>query len=119
MFLFKCCIEIYYKDVTLNIINGCKYCSIFCNKYIYCRKTNIYVFILLYSKKSTNLYSLTFSLLNLWITYSQMILDMILDMPLLVRGSSDLLLFSISSSYIIYNRMHINTENEFSLTKPN
>ena len=48
-----------------------------------------------------------------------MILDMILDMPLLVRGSSDLLLFSISSSYIIYNRMHINTENEFSLTKPN
>ena len=70
---------------------------------------------LLYSKKSTNLYSLTFSLLNLWITYSQMILDM----PLLVRGSSDLLLFSISSSYIMYNRMHINTENEFSLTKPN
>jgi len=75
---------------------------------------------LLYSKKSTNLYSLTFSLLNLvssslWITYSQMILDM----PLLVRGSSDLLLFSISSSYIMYNRMYINTENEFSLTKPN
>ena len=62
---------------------------------------------LLYSKKSTNLYSLTFSLLNLlssslWITYSQMILDM----PLLVRGSSDLVLFSISSSYIIYNRMY-------------
>ena len=95
--------------IMLNIINNGY------NKYIYCRKTNIYVFILLYSKKSTNLYSLTFSLLNLWITYSQMILDM----PLLVRGSSDLLLFSISSSYIMYNRMHINTENEFSLTKPN
>jgi hypothetical protein len=47
---------------------------------------------LLYSKKSTNLYSLIFSIINivsssLWITYSQMILDM----PLLVRGSSDLL----------------------------
>ena len=44
---------------------------------------------LLYSKKSTNLYSLIFSLLNLvssslWITYSQMVLDT----PLLVRGSS-------------------------------
>ena len=67
---------------------------------------------LLYSKKSTNLYSLVFSLLNLlssslWITYSQMILDM----PLLVRGSSDLVLFSISASYIIYNRMY-NVENK-------
>lgn len=29
---------------------------------------------------------------------------MILDTPLLVRGSTDLLLFSIS--YIIYNRLH-------------
>jgi uncharacterized protein with PQ loop repeat len=52
---------------------------------------------LLYSKKSTNLYSLTFSLINqlslcLWIIYSKMILDT----PLLVRGSTDLLLFSIS-----------------------
>jgi hypothetical protein len=67
---------------------------------------------LLYSKKSTNLYSLTFSIINivsssLWITYSQMILDT----PLLVRGSSDLLLFTISSSYIIYNRMY-NIENK-------
>ena len=31
---------------------------------------------------------------------------MILDTPLLIRGSTDLLLFSISSSYIIYNRLH-------------
>ena len=59
---------------------------------------------LLYSKKSTNPYSLIFSIMNmvsssLWITYSQMKLDM----PLLVRGSSDLLLFSISSTYIVYN----------------
>ena len=36
---------------------------------------------------------------------------MILDTPLLVRGSSDLLLFTISSSYIIYNRMY-NIENK-------
>ena len=67
---------------------------------------------LLYSKKSTNLYSLTFSLINqlslcLWIIYSKMILDT----PLLVRGSTDLLLFSISSSYIIYNRLY-DTDNK-------
>jgi hypothetical protein len=63
---------------------------------------------LLYSKKSTNLYSLAFSIINiasssLWITYSQIILDV----PLLVRGSSDLLLFTISASYIIYNKLQI------------
>lgn len=66
---------------------------------------------LLYSKKSTNPYSLLFSIMNiisssLWITYSQIITDM----PLLVRGSSDLLLFSISTVYILYNRMKITNE---------
>ena len=64
---------------------------------------------LLYTKKSTNIYSLVFSIMNmvsssLWITYS----EMISDMPLLIRGSSDLLLFSISTAYIIYNRLEIN-----------
>jgi hypothetical protein len=64
---------------------------------------------LLYTKKSTNYYSLTFSIMNivsssLWITYSQMILDM----PLLIRGSSDLLLFTISAAYIISNRLYMN-----------
>jgi lipid-A-disaccharide synthase-like uncharacterized protein len=64
---------------------------------------------LLYTKKSTNLYSLLFSIMNmvsstLWITYSQMISDT----PLLVRGSSDLLLFSISTFYIMSNRLGIN-----------
>jgi len=67
---------------------------------------------LLYTKKSTNPYSLIFSIINmisssLWIKYSQMISDM----PLLIRGSSDLLLFSISAIYIIHNRlMHNNLE---------
>jgi lipid-A-disaccharide synthase-like uncharacterized protein len=61
---------------------------------------------LLYTKKSTNCYSLIFSIINivsstLWITYSQMISDM----PLLIRGSSDLLLFTISAGYIISNRL--------------
>jgi lipid-A-disaccharide synthase-like uncharacterized protein len=59
---------------------------------------------LLYTKKSTNPYSLAFSILNLvssslWITYSQMKMDT----PLLVRGSSDLVLFSISTVYIVSN----------------
>ena len=63
---------------------------------------------LLYTKKSTNLYSLIFSIMNmvsssLWIKYS----TMILDQPLLIRGSSDLVLFSISTVYIIYNRLQI------------
>jgi hypothetical protein len=65
---------------------------------------------LLYTKKSTNPYSLIFSIINmisssLWILYSQMKSDV----PLLVRGSSDLLLFTISATYIIHNRLKINT----------
>ena len=64
---------------------------------------------LLYTKKSTNPYSLIFSIINmisssLWITYGQMKLDM----PLLVIGSSDLLLFTISAIYIMYNRLDLN-----------
>jgi lipid-A-disaccharide synthase-like uncharacterized protein len=66
---------------------------------------------LLYTKKSTNLYSLLFSVMNmvsstLWITYSQIISDM----PLLIRGSSDLLLFTISTIYILHNRLKITSE---------
>lgn len=69
-----------------------------------------FIFIyLLYSKKSTNPYSLIFSIINivsssLWITYSRMILDM----PLLIRGSTDLLLFLISTIYIILNMLKLN-----------
>ena len=64
---------------------------------------------LLYTKKSTNIFSLIFSIMNivssaLWITYSQMVIDM----PLLIRGSCDLVLFSISSGYILHNRLEIN-----------
>jgi lipid-A-disaccharide synthase-like uncharacterized protein len=64
---------------------------------------------LLYTKKSTNPYSLLFSIMNivsssLWITYSRIISDM----PLFIRGSSDLFLFSVSTAYIISNRSEIN-----------
>ena len=60
---------------------------------------------LLYSKKSTNIYSLLFCIMNiasssLWIQYSQLVADT----PVLVRGCSDLLLFVISAAYISYNR---------------
>jgi hypothetical protein len=41
---------------------------------------------------------------SLWIKYSQIISDI----PLLVRGSSDLLLFTISAIYIISNRLEVN-----------
>ena len=60
---------------------------------------------LLYSKKSTNIYSLIFCIINIisssmWIIYSQLVIDT----PLFVRGTSDLLLFVISASYILHNR---------------
>lgn len=60
---------------------------------------------LLYTKKSINPYSLLFCVMNivsssLWIDYSQLVSDV----PLLVRGSCDLVLFTISASYILYNR---------------
>ena len=64
---------------------------------------------LLYTKKSTNPYSLIFSMMNmisssLWISYSQMKSDM----PLLIRGSSDFVLFTISTVYLMCNRLEIN-----------
>jgi hypothetical protein len=60
---------------------------------------------LLYTKKSTNLYSLLFSVMNiisssLWVKYG----EMKSDTPLLIRGSSDLVLFVISATYILHNR---------------
>ena len=63
---------------------------------------------LLYTKKSTNIYSLLFCCMNivsssLWITYGQMVSDT----PILVRSSSDLLLFFISAYYIEYNRIQL------------
>ena len=66
---------------------------------------------LLYTKKSTNPYSLLFCIMNivsssLLITYGQMVSDK----PILVRSSSDLLLFVISSFYIQYNIMQLYKE---------
>lgn len=60
---------------------------------------------LLYTKKSTNNWSLIFCLLNigsssLWMKYS---VD-ISDNPIMVRSSADLILFFISASYIIRNK---------------
>jgi uncharacterized protein with PQ loop repeat len=60
---------------------------------------------LLYTKKSTNIYSLIFCILNivsssLWINYS----IRVSDFPITVRGTSDLFLFTVSCMYILYNR---------------
>jgi len=66
-----------------------------------------FIFIyLLYTKKSTNPLSLIFSIVNvisssLWVTYGKLISDT----PLIIRGSSDLILFFFSAIYIIHNRM--------------
>lgn len=74
--------------------------SLFCYGDFYFRTIHFYVFIVYYT---------VFSIMNmvsssLWITYSRMMSDT----PLLVRGSSDLLLFSISTLYILSNRFHMN-----------
>ena len=47
---------------------------------------------------------------SLWITYSQMVSDT----PLFVRGISDLILFIISTLYIVYNRMNL-PDNKYEL----
>lgn len=61
---------------------------------------------LLYTKKSTNIYSLIFCILNIfssgmWIYYSY---DKE-DIPMIVRSSIDLSLLTISSVYIIRNKV--------------
>lgn len=61
--------------------------------------------ILLYRNKSTNPYSLIFSILNvisssLWLYYSIEI-D---NTPLTIRSGLDIPLFTISALYIVYNR---------------
>ena len=61
---------------------------------------------LLYTKKSTNIYSLIFCILNIfsssmWIYYSY---DKD-DTPMIVRSSIDLSLLTISATYIIRNKV--------------
>lgn len=61
---------------------------------------------LLYTKKSTNNLSLLFCILNIcsssmWIYYSLQINDL----PLIVRNSTELILLTLSSVYIIRNKI--------------
>jgi hypothetical protein len=61
---------------------------------------------LLYTKKSTNIYSLIFCILNIfssgmWIYYSY---DK-KDIPMIVRSSIDVSLLTISATYIIRNKV--------------
>lgn len=60
---------------------------------------------LLYSKKSTNIYSLTFCCLSvtsssIWIPYG----ILVNDIPIIVRSGVEILLLSVSGLYIIRNR---------------
>ena len=60
---------------------------------------------LLYTKKSTNVYSLTFCGLSvvsssIWIPYG----IMVGDTPIIVRSGVEILLLSVSGLYIIRNR---------------
>ena len=61
---------------------------------------------LLYKNKSTNLYSLTFCILSIcssamWLQYS----ININDMTLIFRSSTEITLLSLSSLYIIHNKL--------------
>jgi hypothetical protein len=61
---------------------------------------------LLYRNKSTNTFSLTFCLLSIisssmWVYYS----SKMNDLPMIVRSSIELTLLSISSVYIVRNKM--------------
>ncbi len=60
---------------------------------------------LLYTKKSTNIYSLTFCCLSvissfIWIPYG----ILINDVPIIVRSGVEIILLSVSGVYIIRNR---------------
>ena len=62
---------------------------------------------LLYTKRSTNIYSLAFSYLSilsssLWIPYG----IIVQDTPILVRSGVEIVLLSGSVVYITYNRCH-------------
>jgi lipid-A-disaccharide synthase-like uncharacterized protein len=63
---------------------------------------------LLYTKKSTNIYSLTFCYLSvisssLWIPYG----IIIQDTPIIIRSSVEILLLSVSAVYITINRRNM------------
>ena len=60
---------------------------------------------LLYTKKSTNIYSLTFCCLSvlsssIWIPYG----ILINDVPIIVRSGVEIFLLSVSGMYIVRNR---------------
>lgn len=66
---------------------------------------------LLYTKTSTNIYSLTFCYLSiasstLWIPYG-LLLD---DKPIIIRSSVEIVLLSLSAVYITRNRCYLKSE---------
>ena len=73
-----------------------------------------FIFIyLLYTKRSTNIYSLIFCYLSvvsssLWIPYG----ILIGDIPIIARSSVEILLLGGSAAYITYNRHHLGVATE-------
>lgn len=68
---------------------------------------------LLYKNKSTNSLSLTFCFLNIcssgmWIYYS----INTNDLPMIVRSSTEISLLTLSSIYIIHNKITLNRERQ-------
>jgi uncharacterized protein with PQ loop repeat len=71
---------------------------------------------LLYTKRSTNIYSLTFCGLSvlsssLWVPYG----IMVEDTPIIIRSGVEILLLSLSGLYIIRNRCVSEPLSEFPL----
>ena len=68
-----------------------------------------FIFIyLLYTKRSTNIYSLIFCYLSvmsssLWVPYG----IVLSDIPIVIRGSLEIVLLTGSAIYIHYNRCHV------------
>ena len=66
---------------------------------------------LLYTKRSTNIYSLIFCCLSVisssfWVPYG----IIIHDVPIIVRSSLEIVLLTGSGIYIVYNRFHMKPE---------
>ena len=72
---------------------------------------------LLYTKRSTNIYSLIFCYLSvmsssLWVPYG----IVVNDVPIVIRGSIEIVLLTTSAVYIHYNRCHVEQIEESKIT---
>ena len=74
---------------------------------------------LLYTKTSTNIYSLSFCYFSifssiLWIPYGVLVSDT----PIIIRSSVEILLLSISAAYITFNRCYMRDQSIITQVNP-